>query len=175
MSRLSYLDSCAALAALGLIESEPPPLPEKMPAYDDEEPLGVSLFRMKLTGMDLSNMTLPRTFFSRSLFGHCSWAGSDLTQSNLCWNEFNNCDFSQAILANADLRASNFTGCIFDGADLHNADLRHSDFEGCSFKGTVLVGARAKQSQLADLRLDAAHAASLVVEADLPSDMPDGG
>jgi hypothetical protein len=39
----------------------------------------------------------------------------------------------------------------------------------------VLVGARVKQSQLADLHLDAAHQASLTVEADLPSDMPDGG
>lgn len=175
MSRLTYLDSCAALAALGLIESEPPPLPGKMPAYDDEEPLGVSFFRMKLEALDLSNMTLPRTFFSRSLFSQCSWAGSELAESNLCWNDFTGCDFSKAVLANADLRASNFTNCRFDGADLRGADLRHSDFESCSFKGTVLVGARVKQSQLPDLRLDSAHQASLIVEADLPSDMPDGG
>ena len=97
MSRLSYVDSCAALAALGLIEAGPPPIPERMPAYDDEEPLGVSFFRMKLRALDLSNMTLPRSFFSRSLIEKCSWADADLSESNLCWNELTGCDFSRAI------------------------------------------------------------------------------
>ncbi len=120
-----------------------PAVPDRMPTiYDEVSRLG--FFRTGRDGTDLSCLTMPRTFFGRSLFERVSFAGTDLSGSCLCWNDFNDCDFTGADLSGCDLRASLFERCSFAGAVLRGADLRRSTFDGCSFTGAELSGAVAE-------------------------------
>jgi len=116
---------------------------DRMPNHDDEE-LGFSYFRYRLEDADNSNLTLPRTFFGRSWFARVSFANSDLSESRMCWNEFDACDFSGADLSGCDMRASDFKGCKFVGAVLRVADLRRSSFDDCDFTGAELASAVAE-------------------------------
>lgn len=173
--RKPYEESCRTLIAKGLLEEPIPPLPPRMPAYDDEGDAGVCFFRTHLEDADLAGLTLPRTFFGRSLVARCSWVGTDLSESQLAWNDFEDVDFSSALLVRADLRASNYERCRFDGADLSGADLRNSAYLGCTFRGAHLAGARVSKALLARLGLDAAQQASVSVEIDDEEDVPGGG
>src|SRR5688572_16741673 len=103
--RLSYEASCRRLQENYLDGSEIPPLPEKLPQHDDPEPLGVCFYRVFIgDGDNLGNLTLPRTFFGRSDISDVSFRNTDLSESNLCWNDFTDVDFTDAVLANSDLR-----------------------------------------------------------------------
>jgi uncharacterized protein YjbI with pentapeptide repeats len=115
-----------------------PFVPARMPGHDDDEPLGFSYFRYRLEDADNSNLTLPRTYCGRSLLCRVSFANTDLSESRMCWNDFEGCDFSGADLSGCDLRASNFKGCKFVGAVLRGADVRWSSFENCDFAGAEL-------------------------------------
>lgn len=77
----------------------------------------------------------------------------DLSESNLCWNDFVGVNFSRATLAKSDLRSSNYVKVRFDQADLRGADLRGSTFDACSFVGADMSGAVASQIQQASLPL----------------------
>jgi uncharacterized protein YjbI with pentapeptide repeats len=110
-----------------------------MPSYDDEQPLGFSYFRYRLEEANNSNLTLPRTYFGRSLFRRVTFANTDLSESRICWNDFEKCDFTGADLSACDMRASNFVECKFVDANLRGADLRHSSFENCDFAGADLT------------------------------------
>jgi BTB/POZ domain-containing protein KCTD9 len=170
----TYEESCRVLRSKGLMDEPFPPLADRMPAYDDEEPHGLSIFRTHLMEEDLSGLTLPRTFFGRSLVARCLWVNTDLSESCLCWNDFERCDFSGAALRGADLRASNFEDCSFDAADLSRADLRGSSFTGqCSFIGATVEGMRVTLRQLARLSLSAKQRESVSVEEE--GEMPPGG
>jgi hypothetical protein len=139
--RLGYEDSCRRLQPRHLDAGAIPPLPDRMPAWDDELP-GVSFFRTRLDGSDdLSDLTLPRTFFGRSEIQGTSFRNANLAQSRLCWNDFTEADFTGASLAGSDLRASQFIRVRFSGADLSDADLRQSHFDRCVFTDTRLAGA----------------------------------
>jgi BTB/POZ domain-containing protein KCTD9 len=118
-----------------------PYIPDRMPNYDDEEPLGFSYFRCHLESADNSNLSLPKTFMCRSLFSQVSFANTDLSESRMCWNDFEDCDFSDADLSKCDLRASNFIRCKFMAALLRAADLRQSSFEDCDFSNAEMTGA----------------------------------
>lgn len=110
--------------------------------YDDPEPLGVNFFRTFVgEGDDLSNLTLPRTFFRKSEVNDASFQSTDLTESNLCWNDFTDVDFTDAVLARSDLRTSLFNRVKFVRTDLRGADLRLSTFEDCDFDGALTTGA----------------------------------
>jgi len=140
-TRLSYEESCRRLQPAILDKGVIPPVPGRVPRYDDEIP-GVSIFRMLLgADLNLSNLSLPRTFFGRSELNGTSLKNTDLTESNLCWNDFIDVDFSGALLCGADLRASNFERVNFAGADLRGADMRQSSFDNCLFEHAVLNGA----------------------------------
>ena len=78
--RLNYDLSCVRLRELGLLAHDNhPPMPERLPQYDDSEPLGFSIFRTLLDdALDLSDLTLPRTFFGRSQIDRVSFRNSDL-------------------------------------------------------------------------------------------------
>jgi hypothetical protein len=171
--RKSYEESFEVLVAEGLVEAPCPPLPSKMPAYDDEELLGVSFFRMHLEDLHLSGLTLPRTFFGRSLVARCRWSGTDLSGSCLCWNDFEDCDFAGASLAGADLRASNFERCSFASADLSGADARGSFFGECSFENATVSGMRVTAEQKDRLPLDPRQRELVVVEDE--GEEPPGG
>jgi uncharacterized protein YjbI with pentapeptide repeats len=141
-ARLSYAESIRRLQELGFLErDQQPPMPVRLPQPEDEEPLGLSFFRTFVgEGADLSNLSIPRTFFGRSDIGNASFRNTDLSESNLCWNDFTDTDFTVATLARADLRASIYTRVKFTQADLRGADMRHTNFEGCIFDGAIMDG-----------------------------------
>jgi len=122
-----------------------PFIPTAVPNDYDEE-LGYSFFRTRLEDYDLSHLSLPRTFFGRSELGRVSFAGTDLSESRMCWNDFVGCDFYRTDLSRCDMRASKFEQCRFVGASLRGADLRRSSFEGCEFSGADLTGAIAEKN-----------------------------
>jgi BTB/POZ domain-containing protein KCTD9 len=154
-----------------------PFVPPRMPNHDDDE-LGFSFFRTSAQEADYSYCTLPRTFFGRSELNEVSFRNTDLSESRMCWNDFNDCDFSKAYLSGCDMRASKFVRCKFDGADLRRADLRRSGFEGSSFKGANLKGAVMDNDSAADWSADTnlskAQVAAIVWH-DNPGKEPEGG
>jgi BTB/POZ domain-containing protein KCTD9 len=142
VSRLPYDLSCARLRELGLLDGDSrPPVPERLPRHDDNEPLGFRIFRTRLAdGLDLSDLTLPRTFFGRSEINRVSFRNCDLRESNLCWNDFLGTDFMGADLAGSDMRSSLFREVVFVTANLTGADLRRSSFINCDFKDATVKG-----------------------------------
>lgn len=133
----------------------------------------MSFFRTRLASEDLSDLTLPRTFFGRSEIAEVLFRNTDLSESVLCWNDFIEVDFSRACLSRCDLRAAVFNDCTFDGADLREADLRRSDFVDCSFKGAMPQGARFTAEQMEMLELSDSQEASLTISDE--GDEPGGG
>ena len=109
-----------------------PLIPDCMPNHDDEV-LRFMYYKYYLEDADNGNLTLQRGFLGRSRFARVSFVGTDLTDSRMCWNEFESCDFSSADLSGCDLRASRFTDCKLVGAILRGADLRCSTFVNCDF------------------------------------------
>ncbi|MDR3619091.1 MAG: pentapeptide repeat-containing protein [Paludisphaera borealis] len=147
-SRLSYSESCRFLQDLGhLEEGLIPPVPERRPEYDDEEPLGICFFRTSVGEGDMEHLSLPRTYFGRSDVGPISFKNTDLSESTLCWNDFNEVDFTDADLSRSDLRGSLFNKVAFVRADLRDADLRRSTFEDCDFTEADMRGARLTREQ----------------------------
>lgn len=97
-ARLSYHLSYARLCDLGLLDpNERPSIPKRTPRHDDEPPIGFSIFRARLADtLDLSDLSLPRTFFGRSDISRVSFRNIDLHESNLCWNDFLGTDSTEA-------------------------------------------------------------------------------
>jgi BTB/POZ domain-containing protein KCTD9 len=158
-ARISYDLSCARLRNLGLLDQEDaPPTPKRLPQYDDKEPLGVSIFRTRLPdALDLSNLTLTRTFFGRSEIRRVLFRNSDLHESNLCWNDFIGTDFTEADLGRSDMRASLFQEVLFVAANLDGADLRRSSFIGCDFEKAAMKGTILTRKQGAEMFLTEAQ------------------
>jgi uncharacterized protein YjbI with pentapeptide repeats len=130
-----------------------PFVPAAMPRQVDEEPLGFSFLRTRLVDADLSHLTLPRTFCSRSLFERVDFRNTDIVESRLCWNDFVHCDFSGANLTGCDLRASiyrncNFSDAIFELADMRASTYEHCDFTGAQFRNAIGHRASAKKQGL---------------------------
>ena len=165
-SRISYEDSVRRLQKDYLEVGSTPPMPQRMPRYDDEE-LGVTFFRTFVGEHDdLSNLTLPRTFNGRSEINDALLCNTDLAESSLCWNDFIDVDFSEAIFFRSDLRASNFIRVKFDRADLREADLRRSSFVSCTFENTFVEGAVLTHKQAEQLRLTDAQRSALFLTSD---------
>ena|ERR1700733_9671938 len=144
-ARLSYQDSCSFMQREGWLgKGEIPKLPEKPPRYDDEI-LGVEFFRTYIENAQLENLTIPRTYFSRTEIRSSSFAGSDLSESAANWNDFNDVNFSYTDLSRFDFRGCNLVQVRFHGANLSNADLRCCGFEDCDFTAADLTGAKTNQ------------------------------
>ncbi len=172
--RRDYEQSCRDLQKDGWLEpGAVSPMPARLPGYDDPEPLGVSFFRTRVAG-DLSNMTLPRTFFSRSEVAAVSFRNSDLSESTLCWNDFVGVDFSDSSLRGSDLRAADFNGVKFSRCDLRDADLRRSSFEDCDFTDADMRGTKLTSPQAAGLRLSLSQTESVDWQAS-DGEEPGGG
>lgn len=152
--RLAYDDSICRLRNLGFLSAdEHPTMPDHVPQPEDDEPLGLTFFRTFVgEGVDLSNLTIPRTFFGRSEISKASFRNTDLSESNLRWNDFIEVDFTEATLARADLRASIYTRVNFSRTDLRCVDIRRAEFEKCVFNGAIMDGAILTRMQ--GLRLD---------------------
>lgn len=131
-----------------------PFVPERMPNFDDNQPLGFSYFRSGLEDAERSHLTMPRTFFGRSGLSRVNFTNTDLSESRMCWNDFDDCDFSSADLSGCDMRASRYTRCKFVGAVLRNADLRRSTFQECDFTGADLSGTVASDEDFDGCVLD---------------------
>jgi uncharacterized protein YjbI with pentapeptide repeats len=171
-ARLTYAASCVRLQELGNLEpGDCPPLPSRIPRYDDEV-LGVSFFRTSVRGQQLNDLTLARSYFGRSEISRSAFRNTDLSESVLCWTDFQNVDFSGADLHAADLRASVFVRCDFSRADLSNADLRHSTFDHCTFTGAVVTGAKLTRAQLNGLKLSREQTAGVALQ---PHEGPEPG
>ncbi len=133
-SRLPYQESYAFLQREGYRRAgEAPPIPERRPQFDDDDLRGVRFFRTRLAGGRLDDLTLPRTYIAFSEVATLSFRNTDLSESTLCWNDFNSVSFADACLLDCDLRASIFREASFVRANLQNADLRHSTFTKCDF------------------------------------------
>jgi BTB/POZ domain-containing protein KCTD9 len=174
--RLDYDASIARLRETGFLDAnDKPRMPDRLPQANDDVRLGLSFFRTFLgDGADLSDLTIPRTFFGRSEIGDSSFKNSDLSESNLCWNDFIDVDFSRCNLARSDLRASSFTRVDFSGADLRGSDLRRSDFQDCRFDGAAMDRATLTRRQAAPLALSSAQRAQIAwTDDDGPE--PSGG
>jgi BTB/POZ domain-containing protein KCTD9 len=174
VQRLDYEASCRRLHELGFPECDPaPPMLDRKPRHDDEEPLGVSLLRLRVEG-DLSGLTLPRTYFGRSEIEAASFRGTDLTESSMCWNDIIDVQFDEASLAGADLRESIFERVSFVEANLDSADLRRSSFVGCSFERASMRGTTLTREQGQSLSLSPAQRAK-INWADDDGEEPEGG
>lgn len=171
--RLSYLASCRHLGRLGE-SGEPPSIPDRMPRYGGAEPWGVNFFREQVQEKDFSNLTMPRTYFGRSEVKGVRFRNTDLTQSNLCWNDFIDVDFSEAILQACDLRCSLFESVRFIDTDLRAADLRRSSFKACLFDGANVQGAILTHAQGVRIALSKEQRIS-VDWCDDEGPEPDGG
>jgi hypothetical protein len=162
VARLSYDESCRRLQALGLLDDgEPPRMPDRMPRHDDAEPSGVSFFRTLVSEADLSNLTLPRTYFGRSKIERVSFQNADLTESNLSWNDLLHVDFSAAALIRSDLRRSLFDRVKFTGADMRGADLRGSSFKHCIFDHAIMDGAILARAQVSQISMSGVQKAAV--------------
>jgi uncharacterized protein YjbI with pentapeptide repeats len=153
-----------------------PAVLDRMPSIYDEPPR-LSFFRTGLEDADRGHLTMPRTFFGRSWLVRVNFADTDLSESCMCWNDFDDCDFTGADLSGCDMRASIFRRCVFAGALLRGADLRRSTFDGCDFTGAELSGAVAEgigsRARLRDLLSAEQRAAVRWVEDTGPE--PPGG
>jgi uncharacterized protein YjbI with pentapeptide repeats len=161
--RLQYNDSLRWLRELGWIgQDEHPPMPDHVPQQGDEEPLGLSFFRTFVgEGADLSNLSIPRTFFGRSEVSNAWFCNTDLTESNLRWNDFIDVDFTEATLVRSDLRASIYTRVKFTRTDLRGADMRRCTFEDCTFDDAQMEGAILTRRQGERLSLSKAQKAAI--------------
>lgn len=174
-ARISYEESCRALQRLGYIgDGALPPLPDHRPRHDDDEPLGVEFFRTAVSEGNLANLTLPRTFFGRSEIGPVTFRNSDLSESNLCWNDFLETDFTDCDLIGSDLRASSFKKVRFVNANLRDTDLRRSSFEACDFTGACMHGAKLSTLQGNGLHLSDQQRKEIEWQSS-DGDEPDGG
>jgi hypothetical protein len=152
-----------------------PFIPNHIPNYDDEEPLGFSFFREGINKADYSNLSFPRTFFGRSEFQTVDFSNSDISESRMCWNDFINCNFTGANLLNCDMRASIFEFCTFDYAILKGVDLRHSTFKGCKFKQTDFDKAISSEEETyLSYKLNELQKKSIIWNKD-PGSEPPGG
>ncbi len=173
--RLGYSASCKYLQEVGVLAQGPiPEMPDHRPLHDDEEPLGVCLFRTILEGIHLNNLTLPRTYCARSEISKVSFRASDFSESTLCWNDFLKVDFEGANLASSDLRASHYIDVSFKDADLRNSDLRHSYFENCLFRGASMEQVKLTRTGAAHLGLSDEQLDSIDWQS-LEGEEPDGG
>jgi uncharacterized protein YjbI with pentapeptide repeats len=172
-NRVSYAESCRVLQGHELLEGDgAPPLPKRAPRHDDEQ-LGVSFFRTRLSNVDLARLTLPRTFFGRSEIRSVSFRNSDLTESTANWNNFVDVDFTSADLSRADLRASSFERVSFRDALLRGADLRQATFRGCTFTNADMTDAKLTRAVLWLFLLSRGQRA--VVDWQPPGPAPAGG
>jgi uncharacterized protein YjbI with pentapeptide repeats len=137
---LTYADSVTVLKGRVAIIGDALPEVVRVPRPDDD-PVGPSIFRLRLEDVDLGGLCLPGLYVSRSELSRVSFVGAELRLAAFNWNDLLGCDFGGSDLRQADLRSSRFVRCRFDGAALEAADLRASTFEACSFVGARVEAA----------------------------------
>lgn len=92
----------------------------------------------EFSGYNLSSMNLNRISARNSFFTDCSFAGSSLPWSDLCYTMFYNCNFEDAVLSVSKIGSAEFSNCNFKGADLSYCSAEETNFTGSKFILTKL-------------------------------------
>lgn len=151
-----------------------PYIHHQMPSYYDEV-LGFEFFRSGIENWDFSHLTIPRTFFGRSRIKSINFTDTNLSESRMCWNDFEECDFSNADLSRCDMRASIYENCKFTGTVLRGADMRRSSYLNCDFDDADLTDVIALESdKLVQNLLTDDQKAQMKLTKD-PGEEPEGG
>ena len=165
--------ACAILGCWNSMSAHP--CRSGCPGMTMKRPFGFSVFRARLDDdLDLSDLSLPRTFFGRSEINRVSFRNTDLHESNLCWNDFLGTDFTGADLARSDMRSSLFRDVVFVNANLDGADLRGSSFIDCNFEGATMKGVALTREQCPTMHLSEAQRLAVDWHEDSGPE-PDGG
>ena len=173
-TRLTYEESFRFLQKAGWQgPGDVLPLPKGRPGYFDED-LGLSFFRTFVEEATLENLTIPRTYFSRSTVSKSSFAGTDLTESVANWNDFEDVDFSFADLTSFDFRACVLRRIRFCNVILKDSDLRCCQFENCDFTDADLTDAKITREAGATLNLSSMQLAQVSWQ-DEDGEDPEGG
>lgn len=137
---LTYAESVTILKERADVVGIALPEVTRVPRPDDD-PFGPSIFRMGLVDVDLSGLSLPGLYVSRSQLERVRFVEAELRLAAFNWDDILDCDFTGADLRKAELRCSRFLRCRFDGVLFQEADLRGSEFESCTFAGSRFDGA----------------------------------
>ena len=92
----------------------------------------------EFSGYNLSDMNLNRITARNSSFTLCSFAGSELHFSDLCFSFFYDCCFDTAGLAVTKIGSAQFHECDFTNADLSYCSAEETNFSGSKFISTKL-------------------------------------
>jgi len=172
--RLPYEDSYRFLQSSGWEgPGDVPPICDHIPRYDDDV-LCLSFFRTFIEDATMENLTLPRTYFSRTQIERTSFQNTDLTESVANWNNFEDVDFSKANLTRFDFRACEILRSKFIEADLTEADLRCCSIDECDFTNANMTRTKLTSATGKTLKLSATQRQQIEWHAD-DGEEPDGG
>ncbi len=141
-----------------------PKLPTKPPQAGTPGFGSIEMYKNGWEDGDMSNLTVPRCFFARSLLERVSFLNTELTESWLCWDNFEGCDFWKSVLTRCDMRCSYWKNCRFDKADLTGADLRGSNFENCTLEGATFKDTLVLPGDVLLAQLSEAQKAGIVLK-----------
>jgi uncharacterized protein YjbI with pentapeptide repeats len=172
----NYEESIEQLRSQGIVSPEEQlVIPERMPQYDDEEITGLSFFKTLIEeDIDLSNLSIPRTFINRSVCKNVSFENTDAHDSNFSWNDFTDVNFSGGIFDTSDFRSSNYKNCNFTLSSLVEVDMRHANFESCNFDKATINKTILSKRQLSSMHLSQEQTDSIDLRED-DGPEPNGG
>lgn len=140
--RKDFFETFTFLEKIGLLSKcSTPSIPETIPKCNDDNSYGINIFRQFIDNVEFENLSMNRTFLSKSEVTNSSFSFSDLSESYLCYNDFINIDFSKANISNSLFRNSIFKNVNFNNANLMNADFKEAQFEDCTFDDAEMTGA----------------------------------
>lgn len=120
---------------------------------------GMHTKRMKMKGVDLSEIRAPRAMFVESVFNEVKLDGSDLTDATVTQCQFDDCSFEACILKRTVLFETRGEKVSFE-----RADLRDTRFVECSFPGSRFAGAQLKLTLLRGCNLAGANMEDISAE-----------
>lgn len=111
----------------------------------------------EFTGFNLSCTNLSRITARNSFFIDCSFEGSDINFSDLCFSFFQRCNFSESSLAVTKIGSAEFHFCDFTRADLSYCSAEETNFSGSMFISTVLSNMSLVKTNFTDATIDQAR------------------
>jgi len=88
-----------------------------------------------LHGIVLNNCNLRNINLDGIKIHNASFSGADLSGANMSEGDFSNCDFSHTTLTESCLCYSNFNNCNFELSMLERVDISMAGLISCSFSG----------------------------------------
>lgn len=133
----------------------------------------------EFVGYNLSHMNLCRITARNSLFMNCSFYGSSINFSDICFSSFQDCDFEKANLAVSRIGSAEFLSCNFTKSNLSYCSAEETSFSGSrlistklsnmslvktDFTNTVIDGSRVYGISAWDLILDGCNQNNILIE-----------